>query len=290
MECDVLLALGVRFDDRVAVDFKSFAPKAKIIHVDIDPAEIGKNVRVDLPIVGDVKLVMEDMLERFGEKREEDWLALINDWKTAYPLKYHPGSELKPQFIIETLREMTDGEAIIVTDVGQHQMWAAQYYRSKKPRTFISSGGLGTMGYGLPAAIGAKIGAPNRHTILITGDGSFQMCMQEFGTAVEQGLPVKVIIFNNQTLGMVRQLQEFYSQGRYMATSFTKNPDFVKFAGVYDALGIRVSEPSQLRQALTQALEHAGPVIIDCIVKPEENVYPMVLAGKTLSEPVDVEL
>lgn len=290
MECDVLIALGVRFDDRVAVDFGSFAPKAKIIHVDIDPAEIGKNVRVDLPIVGDVKLVMEEMLERLGEKREEEWLALIKDWKTAYPLKYNAGSELKPQFIIETLREVTDGEAIIVTDVGQHQMWAAQYYRSKKPRTFISSGGLGTMGYGLPAAIGAKFGAPDRDVILITGDGSFQMCMQEFGTIAEQNLPIKVIIFNNQSLGMVRQLQEFYQQSRYMAVNFTKNPDFVKFAGVYDALGIRVTEPGQLRQALTQALEHAGPVIIDCMVQPEENVYPMVLAGKTLSEPIDVEL
>jgi len=289
MDCDVLVALGVRFDDRVAVDFASFAPKAKIIHVDIDPAEIGKNVRVDLPIVGDVKLVMEAMLERLDEKNEEDWLASIEDWKNKYPLKYRPGSELKPQFVVETLREVTDGEAIIVTDVGQHQMWAAQYYRSRKPRTFISSGGLGTMGYGLPAAIGAKTGEPARDVVLITGDGSFQMCMQEFGTAVEQNLPIKVIIFNNQALGMVRQLQEFYSQGRYMATSFTKNPDFVKFAEIYDALGIRVTESGQLRQAVVQALEHPGPVIVDCVIRPEENVYPMVLAGKTLSQPIDFE-
>lgn len=289
MECDVLIALGVRFDDRVAVDFASFAPKAKIIHVDIDPAEIGKNVRVDLPIVGDVKLVMEAMLARLEEKREETWLTRINDWKAAFPLRYRPSSELKPQFIVETIREVTDGEAIVVTDVGQHQMWAAQYYRSKQPRTFISSGGLGTMGYGLPAAIGAKFGAPDRDVILITGDGSFQMCMQEFGTAVEQGLPIKVIIFNNQALGMVRQLQEFYSQARYIATSFTKNPDFVKFAGVYDAPGYRVTESGQLRQTLLQALEHPGPAIVDCQVKPEENVYPMVLAGNPLSRPVDDE-
>lgn len=290
MECDLVIALGVRFDDRVAVDFSSFAPKAKIIHVDIDPAEIGKNVRVDLPIVGDVKLVMEEMLERLDEKREEKWLALIDGWRNKYPLKYQPGPDLKPQFIIETLQEVTGGEAVIVTDVGQHQMWAAQYYRSKKPRTFISSGGLGTMGYGLPAAIGAKIGEPDRDVILITGDGSFQMCMQEFGTAVEQNLPIKVIIINNQALGMVRQLQEFYSQARYIAVNFTRNPDFVKFAGVYDTLGLRVTESGQLRQVIEQAIKHPGPVIVDCITKVEENVFPMVLAGKSLNQPIDLDI
>ncbi|MHB9093180.1 MAG: biosynthetic-type acetolactate synthase large subunit [Eubacteriales bacterium] len=288
MECDVLIALGVRFDDRVAVDFSSFAPRAKIIHVDIDPAEIGKNVRVDIPIVGDVKQVMEAMLVRLDEKNEDEWLAQTKAWKSQYPLKYEPSTGLKPQFIIETIREITDGEAVIVTDVGQHQMWAAQYYRSKKPRTFISSGGLGTMGYGLPAAVGAQVGAPGRDVILITGDGSFQMCMQEFGTAVEQNLPVKVIILNNQSLGLVRQLQEFYCDRRYMAVNFSKNPDFVKFAGVYDSLGLRVTEPGQLRGLLEQALKAEGPVIVDCVTNPEENVYPMVLAGQSLSQPVDI--
>ena len=288
MECDTLIALGVRFDDRVAVDFSSFAPKAKIIHVDIDPAEIGKNVRVDIPIVGDVKMVMEAMLERLQEKKEDDWLNQLAEWKELYPLRYEPSTELKPQFIIETIREVTDGEAILVTDVGQHQMWAAQYYKTKKPRTFISSGGLGTMGYGLPAAVGAKIGAPDKDVILITGDGSFQMCMQEFGTAIEQGLAVKVVIFNNSSLGMVRQLQEFYCQKRYMATHFSKNPDFVKFAGVYGALGLRVTEAGQLRTVLKQALNTDGPVIIDCVINPAENVYPMVLAGQPLSQPVDI--
>lgn len=287
MESDVLIALGVRFDDRVAVDFSSFAPKARIIHVDIDPAEIGKNVKVNVPIVGDVKLVMEAMLARLEEKKEEQWLAQIEAWKSEYPLKYEPSKELKPQFIIEMIREITDGEAVIVTDVGQHQMWAAQYYRAKKPRTFITSGGLGTMGYGLPAAIGAQVGDPDRDVILITGDGSFQMCMQEFGTAVEQGLPVKVIILNNKSLGMVRQLQEFYCDKRYTATIFQKNPDFVKFAGVYDSLGLRVSEPGQLRSALEQALRVKEPVIVDCIINQDENVYPMVLAGQPLSQPVD---
>jgi acetolactate synthase-1/2/3 large subunit len=286
-EADVLIALGARFDDRVAVDFASFAPKAKIIHVDIDPAEIGKNVRVDVPIVGDVRPIMLEILEKLEEKKEAEWLAQIESWKKEYPLKYETASQLKPQFIIETLRDVTDGEAIVVTDVGQHQMWAAQYYKAKKPRTFISSGGLGTMGFGLPAAIGAKFGAPDRDVILITGDGSFQMCMQEFGTAVEQDLPIKVIVFNNQALGMVRQLQEYYCDKRYIATLFSKNPDFVKFAGVYDALGLRVTEAGELRGILEQALKEKGPVIIDCIINPDENVYPMVLAGQPLDQPVD---
>ncbi len=287
MECDVLIALGVRFDDRVAVDFSSFAPKAKIIHVDIDPAEIGKNVKVNVPIVGDVKMVMEAMLERLEDKKEEEWLARIEEWKAEYPLKYGPSAQLKPQYIIETIREITDGEAIMVTDVGQHQMWAAQYYRPKTPRTFISPGGLGAMGYGLPAAVGAQVGAPGRDVILVTGDGSFQMCMQEFGTAVEQELPVKVVIFNNGSLGMVRQLQEFYCERRYMAVNFNRNPDFVKFAGVYDALGLRVTAPEQLPGALEQALKTKGPVIIDCVINPEENVYPMVLAGRPLDQSID---
>ncbi|PKM80513.1 MAG: acetolactate synthase, large subunit, biosynthetic type [Firmicutes bacterium HGW-Firmicutes-14] len=287
MECDVLVALGVRFDDRVAVDFSSFAPKAKIIHVDIDPAEIGKNVKIDVPIVGDVRMVMETMLGQLAAQKEEQWLAHIEELKKKYPLKYEQGTGLKPQSIIETIRELTSGEAIIVTDVGQHQMWAAQYYKAKKPRTFVSSGGLGTMGYGLPAAVGAKVGVPDRPVILITGDGSFQMNMQEFGTAVEQGLPIKVIIMNNHSLGMVRQLQEFYCDRRYMATIFTKNPDFVKFADVYDALGLRVTEAEELRDTLERALNSDGPVIIDCVIDQEENVYPMVLAGRPLSQSID---
>ncbi len=286
-ECDLLIALGVRFDDRVAVDFKSFAPNAKIIHVDIDPAEIGKNVRVNVPLVGNVSTVIESILENLNNKQEDEWLELIEEWKAAYPLRYEAGVELKPQFVIETIRELTNGEAILVTDVGQNQMWAAQYYKAKGPRTFISSGGLGTMGFGFPAAIGAKIGSPEKDVILITGDGGFQMNMQEFGTAMEQGLSIKIIIINNSSLGMVRQLQKFYCDGRYSAISFHKNPDFVKFAGVYDALGLRVREPGELRGALEQALSTDGPVIVDCIISEEENVFPMVLSGRPLNEPIE---
>lgn len=286
-ECDLLISLGVRFDDRVAVDFTSFAPKAKIIHVDIDPAEIGKNVRVNVPIVGDVRLVMENMAELLEGKHEDEWLFQVGKWKSEYPLRYQPSASLKPQFVIETIRDITDGKAIMVTDVGQHQIWAAQYYKSKSPRTFITSGGLGTMGYGLPAALGAKMGAPDKDVILITGDGSFQMNMQEFGTAVEQGLPLKVVILNNHSLGMVRQLQKYYCQGRYTATTFQKNPDFVKFADVYGCTGIRVSESGKLREALEQALSIDGPVIVDCIVDSGETVFPMVLAGQPMSEPVE---
>lgn len=286
-ECDLLISLGVRFDDRVAVDFTTFAPKAKIIHVDIDPAEIGKNVRVNVPIVGDVKWVMENMTEFLDSKREDEWLVQVDKWKSEYPLKYQPSASLKPQFVIETIRDITDGEAIMVTDVGQHQIWAAQYYKTKNPRTFITSGGLGTMGYGLPAALGAKMGALDKDVILITGDGSFQMNMQEFGTAVEQGLPLKIVILNNQSLGMVRQLQKYYCQGRYTASNFQKNPDFVKFAGVYGCTGIQVSESGELRKAIEQALSIDGPVIIDCIIDPGETVFPMVLAGQPISEPVE---
>lgn len=287
MECDVLLALGSRFDDRVAVDFNNFAPNARIIHVDIDPAEIGKNVRAHIPIVGDVRTVMETMLETLEKKHLDAWLNKIEGWKAEHPLRYEAAAELKPQFVIETICEVTDGEAILVTDVGQHQMWAAQYYKAKKPRTFISSGGLGTMGFGLPAAIGAQFGAPDRNVVLVTGDGSFQMCMQEFGTAAEHNLPVKVVILNNGSLGMVRQLQKHYCSGRYTASTLSKSPDFVKFAGVYDAVGIRVTEPGALHQALEEAMKIEGPVIIECIVNPDESVYPMVLAGAPLDQPVE---
>ncbi len=216
-ECDMLLALGARFDDRVTMHLKSFAPEATVVHIDIDPAEIGKNVITHVPLVGDVKLILKTLVQQLEKIDRSPWLARIREMKEQYPLSYNRKGGLKPQFVIEQLSRFTEGNAIIATDVGQHQMWVAQYYRFKKPRTLISSGGLGAMGFGLPAAIGASIGRPGQMVVLVTGDGSIQMTMQELGTMMEQELPVKILILNNQSLGMVRQLQEFYCEGRYIA-------------------------------------------------------------------------
>lgn len=286
-ECDLLIALGVRFDDRVTSEFSTFAPKAKIIHMDIDPAEIGKNVRVNLPIVGDVKNILTALIPLLDKKENRAWLDQVNAWRKQFPLRYEPGAALRPQFVIETLAEIAGDNAVIVTDVGQHQMWTAQYYSFKEPRTLVTSGGLGTMGFGLPAAVGAKLGAPDKDVYLVTGDGSLQMCMQEFATAIEQGLALKIIILNNHRLGMVRQLQEYYCGKRYIGVDFVKNPDFVKFAQAYDATGIRVTDPKELRVALEQAKAAAEPVIADCIIAPEENVFPMVKAGRPINEVFD---
>lgn len=286
--CDLIVALGARFDDRVACDFEKFASQAQIVHIDVDPAEISKNVSVNLSIEGNAKSVLEKLIPLIGERKNPKWLDRIAQWKKQFPLRYENNGKLKAQYVIEKIREVTKGEAIIVTDVGQHQMWAAQYGKYIKPRTFISSGGLGTMGYGFPAAIGAQLGAPDKQVFLITGDGSFQMNMQEFATAIEQQLPVKIIMMNNNVLGMVRQLQEFYSNKRYMGVHFSGNPDFVKFAGVYDALGIRVEKPDELEDALDKIIKSTGPAILDCIVEPEENVYPIVLAGQPIDQPVDI--
>ncbi len=286
-ECDLLIAIGVRFDDRVTSEFSTFASRAAVIHMDIDPAEIGKNIRVNLPIVGDVKNIISALLPILEQRDNRDWLARINAWREQYPLRYAADEMLRPQFVIETLMDIAGDEAIIVTDVGQHQMWTAQFYKFKTPRALITSGGLGTMGFGLPAAVGTKLGAPAKDVYLVTGDGSFQMCMQEFATAVEQELPFKIILLNNHRLGMVRQLQEFYCGKRYFGVDFKKNPDFVKFAQAYDAEGIRVTAAGELRAALEQAKSAAGPVLVDCIIKPDENVYPMVKAGCPINEVFD---
>lgn len=286
-DCDLLIAVGVRFDDKVTSEFSTFAPRAKIIHMDIDPAEIGKNVRVNLPIVGDVKNILAALIPLLNTKEPRAWLAQVNDWRSRFPLKYERSAALRPQYVIETLMDITGDNAVIVTDVGQHQMWTAQYYKFKTPRTLITSGGLGTMGFGLPAAIGAKLGAPDREVFLVTGDGSLQMCMQEFATAMEQELPVKIILLNNHRLGMVRQVQEYYCGKRYIGVDFKKNPDFIKFAQAYDATGYRVTDSGELRAALEKAKAATGPVIIDCIIAPEENVYPMVKAGRPIVEVFD---
>lgn len=286
-ECDLLVAVGVRFDDRVTSEFSTFAPKARIIHMDIDPAEIGKNVRVNLPIVGDVKSILTALLPLLDKKENPAWLDQIDTWRSQFPLRYEPNAALRPQFVIETLAEVAGENAVIVTDVGQHQMWTAQYYKFKNPRTLITSGGLGTMGFGLPAAVGVKLGAPDKDVFLVTGDGSLQMCMQEFATAMEQDLAIKIVLLNNHRLGMVRQIQEYYCGKRYFSVDFKKNPDFIKFAQAYDAAGYRVTESGQLRAALEQAKDVAGPVIIDCIIAPDENVFPMVKAGRSIVEVFD---
>jgi acetolactate synthase-1/2/3 large subunit len=286
-ECDLLIALGARFDDRVTGKLASFAPNAKVIHVDIDPAEIGKNILVNIPIVGDVKQVLQALLALLKKVDRSQWLRRIQELKDLYPLRYNREGGLKPQFIIEQLYKLTKGECLVATDVGQHQMWVAQYYRFQKPRTLISSGGLGTMGFGLPAAIGAQMGMPRQQVILITGDGSFQMNMQELATVREQNLPVKIFIFNNQQLGMVRQLQEVYYEGRYMAVDFKFHPDFEILARAYGMDGYTIRTEEEVIRQLPEILSASGPVLVNCLVHPEENVSPMVLAGRGIDEAIE---
>lgn len=286
-ECDLLIALGARFDDRVTGKLSSFAPQAKVIHIDIDPAEIGKNVRVHVPIVGDVKQVLQALLPLLEKRERPAWLKRIEELKALYPLRYARENGLKPQFIIEELYRLTRGDAVVATDVGQHQMWVAQYYRFKRPRSLISSGGLGTMGFGLPAAVGAQLGLPGELVILVTGDGSFQMNMQELATVMEQGLPLKIFILNNQQLGMVRQLQEVYCEGRYMAVDFKFHPDFAILAKAYGMSGYTVRDEKEATQVFPEVLAGPGPALVNCLVYPEENVSPMVPAGRGIHEAIE---
>jgi acetolactate synthase-1/2/3 large subunit len=284
--CDCLIAVGARFDDRVTGKVAAFAPKAKIVHIDIDPAEIGKNVRVDVPIAGDVRLVLSELNPRIEANIQERqaWLEQIAQWKKEYPLQYEPSSDkIKPQQVIQQIYEATKGEAIITTEVGQHQMWTAQYYTFNRPRTLVTSGGLGTMGFGLPAAVGAQIGCPDALVFDISGDGSFQMNSQELATAVAYRLPIKIAVINNGYLGMVRQWQQLFHGGRYSQTDiFAVNPDFVKLAEAYGVLGLRAERPEEVRPALEKAIATPGPVLIDFAVDREENVFPMVPPGGTL--------
>jgi len=283
MESDLIIAVGARFDDRVTGRLDHFAPNAKIIHIDIDPASISKNVKVDVPIVGDVKNALGQLLEEIKTTpHTSDWLKTIESWKKKHPLTYKDDVKIKPQYVIEQIYEATGGEAIITTEVGQNQMWSCQWYKYTNPRTFISSGGLGTMGFGFPAAMGAKLGCPDKTVFDIAGDGSIQMNIQELATCVCNKINVKVAILNNGYLGMVRQWQELFYKKRYSHTCIT-GPDFVKLAESYGAAGIRVTKKEEVRPAIEKALSTDNTVFIDFHIDPEENVYPMVPAGEAIN-------
>jgi len=292
-ESDVIISIGARFDDRATGKVDEFAPHASIIHADIDPTSISKNIRVDIPIVGDAKNVLKKMIEIVEEERElfknytqatAEWLQTIKRWEEDYPLTYTRNGKLKPQYVIERIYELTQGKAIIATEVGQNQMWTAQFYKFLRPRSFLSSGGLGTMGFGFPASIGAQVAFPRALVIDIAGDGSIQMNIQELATAVQFNLPVKVVILNNRFLGMVRQWQELFYQKRYTWTHMNYAPDFVKLAEAYGAKGYRIEKEEEVDTVLKEAFDNNSPTFIDVHVDPEECVYPMVPAGASLRE------
>ncbi len=289
-ESDLIVAIGVRFDDRVTGKISAFAPNAKIIHIDIDPAEIGKNVRVDVPIVGDAKNILKTLLKYVKQEqpRTEAWNKKIAAWKKEYPLTYRKDNFLRPQFVVEQISEVCP-DAIIVTEVGQNQMWAAQFFNYRNPRTFISSGGLGTMGYGFPAAMGVKVGKPESTVIDIAGDGSFQMNSQELATVVQNDIPVIVAILNNGFLGMVRQWQQLFFNRRYSQTCLSDSVDFVKLAEAYGALGLRATKKSDVKDIIKEAVKSGRPAILDFVVEREENVSPMVPAGAAINEILDLE-
>ena len=280
-QSDLLIAIGARFDDRITGDVKKFAPHAKIIHVDIDPSSISKNIRVDIPVVGDAKDILEGLLEACLPREHPEWLAQIAEWKAKHPLAYKEGG-LKPQYVIEQICEVSGGKAIICTEVGQNQMWSAQWYTHRYPRHFITSGGLGTMGYGFPAAIGAQVGRPDALVVDIAGDGSIQMNIQELATAVQNKLPVKICILNNGYLGMVRQWQELFYDRHYSGSVLDGNPDFVKLAEAYGAKGLRVTRTEEVRPALAKAFADPSVWILDFMVDREENVFPMVPSGEAI--------
>ncbi len=286
-EADLICAIGARFDDRVTGKLSEFAPRAKFIHIDVDPAEISKNVPAHIPIVGDAKNILPRLTAEYraleaDPARLEEWWSRIRVWQERHPLRYEDStdSEIKPQFMIQSIYEATGGDAIITSDVGQHQMWTAQYYHFPQPRRWINSGGLGTMGFGLPAAMGAKVGCPDQTVVCIAGDGSVQMNMQELATCAQEGIAIKVFIMNNGYLGMVRQWQELFWDKRYSQVEMGQWPDFVKLAGAYGATGLRFSDKATLVSDMKEALAMDGPVLVDVRVTREENTYPMIPAGQ----------
>ncbi|HDP70361.1 MAG TPA: acetolactate synthase large subunit, partial [Actinobacteria bacterium] len=284
-------------DDRVTGKLSAFASKASVIHIDIDPAEISKNVEANIPIVGDAKAVLKELIVEVekinlaGCQDIDAWRKQVDNWKKKYPLTYKKDEKLRPEYIVEKTYELTKGDAIIATEVGQNQMWAAQFYKCSKPRSFISSGGLGTMGFGLPASIGAQVGRPDEIVIDIAGDGSVQMVSQELATAVANKLPINIFILNNGYLGMVRQWQELFYHRRYSSTDLAVGtPDFVKLAEAYGAKGIRVTKKAQVESAIKEAIKSPLPVVIDFVIEREENVFPMVPAGGSIGEMIGGEI
>ncbi len=285
---DVLIAVGVRFDDRVTGKIAEFSPHSKVIHVDIDPTSIRKNFHVDVPIVGDARIILKDLIEELREisggedafRHFQPWVAQTTEWEKEHPLKYTFDKELiKPQYVIEKIYQFTQGDCIVSTDVGQHQMWTAQFFKFIRPNTWLTSGGLGTMGYGFPAAIGAQKAHPGKRVISITGEGSFLMNVQELATVVSLDLPVKIVILNNQYLGMVRQWQEFFYGSRYSSSFIGQSPDFVKLAEAFGAVGLRATRPEQVEDTILDGFSRRGPVLMEFQIDPEENVFPMVPAG-----------
>ncbi|MCL2669765.1 MAG: biosynthetic-type acetolactate synthase large subunit [Syntrophaceae bacterium] len=288
--CDLVLAIGVRFDDRATSKAEAFAPRARIVHIDIDPVSIDKLVRADLAIVSHCGPALETLLKLAAAsppallERFQAWRNQIRQWQAEKPLSYRQSGSIKPQYIIEKLRQLTGGQAIIATEVGQNQMWTAQFYQFEEPNTLLTSGGLGTMGFGLPAAIGAQVACPERLVVDVAGDGSLQMNIQELGTIAHYGLPIKVIILNNLYLGMVRQWQELFYGRRYSQTHVPQSPDFVKLAGAYGIKGLKADKPAEVERVLQEGLETPGPVVMDFHVEPEENVFPIVKPGSPLTQ------
>src|SRR2546421_903900 len=292
-EADLIVAIGARFDDRITGKLSEFAPRAKFIHIDVDPADISKNVPAHIPIVGDAKNILPRLtaeyraLETDGS-RLDGWWERVRAWQERYPLRYEDseGSEIKPQYMIQAMYEATGGEAIITSDVGQHQMWCAQYFHFSKPRQWINSGGLGTMGFGLPSAMGAKVACPDRDVVCLAGDGSLIMTVQELATCVDEQIPVKVFLMNNGYLGMVRQWQELFWDRRYSSVEMGASPDWVKLADAFGAVGMRVTDKSELTDAMRTALDTDGPVVLDVHVTKEEKCYPMIPAGQAARDMV----
>jgi acetolactate synthase-1/2/3 large subunit len=285
-EADLIVAVGARFDDRITGKLSEFAPRAKFVHIDVDPAEISKNVAAHIPIVGDAKDVLRKLAQEYRAtgadgSRLDAWLGKIKEWQSAYPLRYEDSSdsEIKPQLMVEAMYEATGGDAIIASDVGQHQMWAAQYYHFNKPRRWINSGGLGTMGFGLPAAIGAKVAMPEETVVCLAGDGSLVMVCQEMATAAAHNVPVKVFLMNNGHFGMVRQWQELFWDGRYQSVAMGSSPDWVKLAEAFGWEAARCDDKAELAGAMRSTLEVEGPALLDVRVTQNENCFPMIPAG-----------